>query len=87
MQDSSMSQAISFSLWLRWCPNSGSGQWRSLMKDWRADSFQNRSSLVAQPELGSNRVRNLKRRVSQTILALEDAKNAPKVMSTLLNTI
>ena len=51
IQDSIISHAISLSLWLRCCPNSRSGQWRSRMKDCRASSFQNRSSEVPQPLL------------------------------------
>ena len=51
MLDSIMSAAMSLSLWLRWFPKSGSGQWRSRMKDWSASSFQNRSSEVAHPLL------------------------------------
>ena len=51
IQDSIISHAISLSLWLRCCPNSRSGQWRSRMKACRASSFQNRSSEVPQPLL------------------------------------
>ena len=51
MQDSIISLAMSFNLWLRCEANSGSGQCRSLMNDWRASNFQNRSSEVAQPLL------------------------------------
>ena len=51
IQDSIISQAISLSRWLRWVLNSGSGQCKSLIKDWRASSFQNKSSDVAQPLL------------------------------------
>ena len=54
--DSIISHAISFSLWLRCCPNSGSGQWRSRMNDCSASNFQNRSSEVAQPLLKSDLV-------------------------------
>ena len=53
MLDSIISHAISFSRWLRCCPNSGSGQCRSRMKDCNASSFQKRSSEVAQPLLKS----------------------------------
>lgn len=59
IQDSIISQAISLSLWLRCWPNSGSGQWRSRMKDWRASSFQNRSSEVAQPLLKTDMLKLL----------------------------
>jgi len=51
IQDSIISQAMCFSLWLRCCANSGSGQWRSPINDWRASSFQKRSSDVAHPFL------------------------------------
>lgn len=51
MQVSIMSLAINLSRCSRWERNSGSGQCRSLMKDCRASSFQNSSSLVEQPFL------------------------------------
>lgn len=50
-QDSIISQAIHFSLCSRCILNSSSGQWRSLINDWRASSFQNKSSEVAHPLL------------------------------------
>ena len=51
MQDSIISHAMSLRRCSRCWRNSASGQWRSRMKDWRASSFQNRSSDVAQPLL------------------------------------
>lgn len=51
--DSIISQAMSFKRCSRCWRNSASGQCRSRIKDWRASSFQNRSSEVAQPFLCS----------------------------------
>ena len=53
MQDSIISQAMSFSRCSRCLPNSASGQCRSRMNDCRASSFQNRSSDVEQPFLNN----------------------------------
>jgi len=50
-QASIISLAISLSLCSRCFANSGSGQWRSIIKICRASSFQNKSSEVAEPLL------------------------------------
>lgn len=50
-QASIISLAISLSLCSRCLANSGSGQCRSITNIWRASSFQNRSSDVAEPLL------------------------------------
>ena len=51
MQDSIMSQAMSFNLCSKWRANSASGQCKSWINDWRASNFQKRSSEVEQPFL------------------------------------
>lgn len=51
IQASIISLAMSFSLCSRCLANSGSGHCRSITNIWRASSFQNRSSDVAEPLL------------------------------------